>query len=136
MKTQTGSSKLADKSSEQPYGIDYTWADSKGRMHLGRTAGSGRDRAHAERRFFRQHRHVFAEDGSTVDEFILLLVIVASIVALVSVLSRTRQELRASNERIDHLQFEVKALTHTVGEINAELKAENVKLQTSTGGAQ
>lgn len=43
---------------EGPFAMHYSWTDASGIRCSGRTVSKGRDRAHAERRFFRRHRHV------------------------------------------------------------------------------
>jgi hypothetical protein len=39
----------------------YQWSGADGTIFRGRSVASGRDQARAERRFFRQHRHVQPE---------------------------------------------------------------------------
>lgn len=92
---------------EQPFGTNYSWADSKGRMHLGRSVGTGRDRAHAERRFFNQHKHVMREDGCAVRIMplilafcFLLVVIVIQAVQLV----QTNRVIRENNASVEEQQ--------------------------------
>lgn len=63
MKTrpETRNSKLETANAEQPFGINYRWTAAGGVICTGHTVVLGRDRAHAERRFFQQHRHVEPE---------------------------------------------------------------------------
>lgn len=64
MKGQAHSPKQAAAlAMEQPYAVNYRWTDAEGVRCSGRSVAMGRDRAHAERRFFRQHRHVSPVDA-------------------------------------------------------------------------
>jgi hypothetical protein len=59
MKAPTFSYKQACAAAmSQPHAVNYRFTDGDGVQCHGRTVSHGRDQAHAERRFFRQHRHV------------------------------------------------------------------------------
>lgn len=45
----------------QPFGINYRWTGADGAICTGRTVAFGKDRPHAERRFFNQNKHVEPE---------------------------------------------------------------------------
>ena len=49
------------------YGVRYEWTDADGVKCQARSVSTGRDRAHAERRFFRSHRNVFPVTGETIN---------------------------------------------------------------------
>ena len=51
----------------QPYGVNYRFTSGDGIQCHGRTVHHGRDQAHAERRFFRQHRHVSPVSDGTLN---------------------------------------------------------------------
>lgn len=50
-----------------PHAVNYSWTDSDGVQCRGRSVAHGRDQAHAERRFFRQHRQVSPESGESIN---------------------------------------------------------------------
>jgi len=64
MQTQNQKSEAGGrKSDEQPVAVNYQWSGKDGTIFRGHTVASGRDQSHAERRFFRQHRHVLRDGG-------------------------------------------------------------------------
>jgi hypothetical protein len=132
MKTQN--TEVRNQKTEQPFGVNYTWADSKGRMHLGRSVGSGRDRAHAERRFFRQHRHVMAEDGFTVflPVVIIGVVVMLGIIVILSVqLERRNNQLSDAQETARYLREDVDRLANAYAAIPV-----HSFITTTNGGAK
>ena len=49
---------VKDPIRQQTFGINYRWSMSDGTICSRHTVAFGRNRAHAERRFFRRNRHV------------------------------------------------------------------------------
>jgi hypothetical protein len=137
MKSQNEEGRI--QKSERNFGVNYRWLGKNGQIHIGRTVTIGRDRAHAERRFFNQHKHVLMEEaGCAALKVIGSLATVAFIIALMAFAVRTDDRLQAANERIDSLKFEVRTLTHTVGEIYRDrspvLTATNIIINVERSG--
>ena len=96
--------------------------------------GMSRLDARGARRFFRQHKHVLMDEaGGAIINALGSLSLSFFFVAVMVFAVRTDSRLAASNERIDHLQFEVRTLTHTVGELNRDLMCATNSTLTSGG---
>jgi hypothetical protein len=59
--TRHSSKQVGEALETQPHSINYQWATSDGTICHGRSVQTGRDQAHAERRFFSRNRHVQPE---------------------------------------------------------------------------
>lgn len=123
MQTQNQNSKSGIRNGAQPFGINYKYVGSRGRLYLGRSVGTGRDQAHAERRFFSQHRHVMREDAGCTVAIVPLLVAFAFLFVVITILAvelvqanRVIRENNASVEdqlarRMQYLQTNSASLT-------------------------
>lgn len=60
-KLKSASRENTKMETHQPFGISYRWTGAGGVICTGRTVAFGKDRQHAERRFFNQHQHVEPE---------------------------------------------------------------------------
>jgi hypothetical protein len=115
MKTQSGSQRLELGSrmpEENPVAVNYQWSGSDGTIFRGHTVANGRDQSHAERRFFRQHRHVMREAGGTLVHALLVVVLVLALTAI-------------------GLALEVELMRKVIRENNASVEEQNARRMQS-----
>ncbi len=114
MKTQIQKSEGGKWKAEtaQPFAVNYQWSGSDGTIFRGHTVASGRDQSHAERRFFRQHRHVMREGFAILPVLVVVLILVIG--GLSVALGITRAELRDCRETARGIEAVRAAYVHNV----------------------
>jgi hypothetical protein len=116
------------RSGEAPFAVNYQWSGSDGAIFHGHTVASGRDGAHAERRFFRRHRHVLRESGGTLIQALWVavagLVVTTTLAIVIAQLFRIcalEKQVDGAHVRLDQLTVQVTQATARVQALEAQI---------------